>query len=146
MTAAGGSFIDAEALTAAPALFFPCFLDSSAGEMPDAILTNSGLPGAFRYREDPRESQQVSFHQQRKSALRFGPRHLHGLNRTRRSLDAWHAGSNRRAMLEEAEVLPTALHGVVDRAQFVGFRIGEACSTLEVDDEFERFGCRIELR
>ena len=40
-------------------------------------------------------------------------------------------------MLEEAEMLPGALHGVVDGAELGGVGIREAAAGLEVDDEFE---------
>ena len=40
-------------------------------------------------------------------------------------------------MLEEAEVLPGALHGVVDGAKLTGIGIREATAGVKVDDEFK---------
>ena len=48
-------------------------------------------------------------------------------------------------MLEKPEVLPAALDGVVNRTKLAAVRIGEACSPLEINDEFERLGNRIEV-
>jgi hypothetical protein len=50
-------------------------------------------------------------------------------------------------VLEEIEMLPSALHRIVNRPEFTGVRvgIGEAAAGAEIDDEFEGFGCGIKL-
>ncbi len=54
-------------------------------------------------------------------------------------------GTQGGAVLEEVEVLPSALDGVVHRAGLTGFRIDETAAGFEVDDEFERLRLRIEI-
>ena len=52
-------------------------------------------------------------------------------------LDAWNPCSDRGPVLEEPQVFPTALNGVVDRTKLTSFGIGEASSALEIDVEFK---------
>jgi hypothetical protein len=48
-------------------------------------------------------------------------------------------------MFEKLQVFPASLDGVMDRTTLAGLRISEAGSSLEINDELQRFGDGIEV-
>ena len=113
--------------------------------MPDAVLADPGLPGDLGDGQDLGQRQEVGFHQQGKATMELGPRHLDGPDRPRGSLDAWDPRSDRGPVFEEPKVFPTALDGVVDRTRLAGPGILEAGAALEIDDQFEDLGRRVQV-
>ena len=49
-------------------------------------------------------------------------------------------------MLEETQMFPASLNGVMNRAKLAGFRIGKTSPALEIDDEIQRFERGPEIR
>ena len=144
---AAGCLVHAEALESAPIGLFPSLFHPAADQMPDPVLTDFGLLAHFGYGHDFGEQEKVSLHEQGEAAA--GPCPWKGgvLDRAIRRPDAWDTCPQGGGVLEEIEVLPGALHRIVNRAEFTGVRvgIGKAAAGDEVDDEFEGFCCGIEV-
>lgn len=132
-----GGFIHAEAFALFPIGLVPRLPHAAADEMPDAILADPALLANLGDGQDPGHGQEERPHQQREPAV--GPCPWNGgvPDVSHRGLDARHPRLDGGAVLEEAEVLPGALHGVVDGAKLTGIGIREAAAGLEVDDEFK---------
>lgn len=69
------------------------------------------------------------------------------LDRATSRFDAWDTCPKGGGVLEEIEMLPGALHRIVNRPEFTGVRVGlgKTVTGDEVDDEFEGFCCGIEV-
>ena len=144
---AAGYLVHAEAFESAPIGHFPSLFHPAADQMPDPVLADFGLLAHFGYGHDFGEQEKVSLHQQGEAAAGSCPWKGSVLDRATRRLDAWDTCPQGGGVLEEIEMLPGALHRIVNRPEFTGVRvgIGKAAAGDEIDDEFEGFGCGIEV-
>ena len=142
---AGGCFIHSEPLKTAPIGLLPGCVNPAANQVPDSILAHAGLPGHFGNGQNFSHREQKGFHEKGESGIGFGPRHLDGDHRARRCLDTRHAGPDRGSLLDESQMLPGALDGVVDRTQVSCFGIGKTRTALKINAKFQGLRARIEV-
>ena len=144
---AAGYLVHAEAFESAPIGHFPSLFHPAADQMPDPVLADFGLLAHFGYGHDFGEQEKVSLHQQGEAAAGSCPWKGSVLDRATRRLDAWDTcpqGGSRfpDPDSDSGELWP--VHDTVQRTwQHLNFF--EHATGDEVDDEFEGFGCGIEV-
>lgn len=103
--------------------------------------------GCDRDRQMHGKRHREPFEQQREARARPRPRHGDEADTTLGTVDAWRARGQERLMLEEIEVSPGFLDGVVHRARRrFAVRALEAAAGLEVEPNVEAAVVGIEVR
>lgn len=120
MPLAGGGLVHAEAFEGFPIALFPCLIHTAADEVPDAILAYFGLFANLGDGQDFCHGEKESLHEESEAAVGLCPWDGGGFHLSGRSLDARHARPDGGAVLEETQVLPAALNGVVNGAKCGG--------------------------
>ena len=117
--------------------------------MPDAILADFTLLADLGDGQDLGQHEEVCLHEQGEPAAGPRPWQSDVFDGSGGGDDPRHSGTQGGGVLEKIEVLPGALHGIVNGTKVGGIRvrirIRETAAGFKIEDKLERIGRRIEI-